>query len=252
MPASKRQELAVEAARRNLEQLVRLGGALRDARLRRRVTQRVAASLAGIGRSTAGRIERGRGGNQSMDSWQRYALAVGRPLVVDIGRDSLDEPADAGHLLVQELLLRFGRRLGYATDFESPSRPTDPARSIDVRWRHDKRRLLIVLEAWNTIGDIGAGARSFDRKLADAEAFAIGVGGGRPHRVAGCWVVRSTTRNRALITRYPEVFAARFGGSSERWVRALTTGADPPSDRGLVWCDTSGMRLYAWRRRLDS
>lgn len=248
MPATKRSALAAEASRTNLEQLARLGAQVRESRRRRRVTQRQLAALAGIGRSTVGRLERGHGGHLSMDAWQRVGLALGRSLRVSLDRDTREDTSDAGHLLVQELLLALGRRLGYATDFESPSRPADPARSIDVSWRNDRLRRLIVLEAWNTIGDLGAAARSFTRKLADVERRAIAIGEGRPHHVSGCWVVRASARNRALVSRYPEVFTARFPGSSERWVRALTEGAEPPRQPGLVWCDTDGTRLRAWRR----
>ena len=63
------------------------------------------------------------------------------------------------------------------------------------------------------------------------------------------WIVRSTRANRALIARYPEVFTARFPGSSAGWVRALTTGVDPLAEPGLVWCDVDANRLLAWRRR---
>jgi hypothetical protein len=61
-------------------------------------------------------------------------------------------------------------------------------------------------------------------------------------------VVRSTARNRAIVTRYPEIFAARFPGSSRDWVSALTTGAVPPAAPGLVWADPAATRIFAWRR----
>jgi hypothetical protein len=51
------------------------------------------------------------------------------------------------------------------------------------------------------------------------------------------WVVRETARNRALLARYPEIFASVFTGSSRGWVLALTTGSEPPDEPGLVWCD---------------
>ena len=44
----------------------------------------------------------------------------------------------------------------------------------------------------------------------------------------------------------PEVFASRFPGSSR--VEALTRGDPPPAEPGLVWCDVSATRLFAWRR----
>ncbi len=63
------------------------------------------------------------------------------------------------------------------------------------------------------------------------------------------WLVRATARNRALVARYPEVFAARFPGSSAGWVRALVAGAPTPTGTGLVWCDVASTRVFAWRRR---
>jgi hypothetical protein len=50
------------------------------------------------------------------------------------------------------------------------------------------------------------------------------------------------------VDRYPHVFGAAFPGSSLRWVRALVAGDPPPADPGLVWCDVSATRLFAWRR----
>ncbi len=69
------------------------------------------------------------------------------------------------------------------------------------------------------------------------------------YRVRVCWVVRATVRNRALVARYPEIFATRFPGSSAGWVRALTAAAEPPAQPGLAWCDVAAARLFAWRQR---
>ena len=88
----------------------------------------------------------------------------------------------------------------------------------------DARRRLTVVECWNTIGDVGGAARTSTRKLAEAEDLATARWGERPHATGLVWVVRATARNRALVARYPEVFASRFPGSSARWVRALTAG----------------------------
>ena len=75
--------------------------------------------------------------------------------------------------------------------------------------------MIILQEAWNSIGDIGASLRSSARKAAEADAAAVLAGGDDgPYRVASCWVVRATARNRALVARYPEIFSAAFPGSS--------------------------------------
>lgn len=249
MPKVKRAELAIEARRRNREQLAGLGRRILDARRRRRRTQQRLADDAGVSRSALGRIERGEGDGHTMDTWQRVALAAGTPLIVKLQRDPLEDTSDAGHLAMQELILRLGRSAGFARLFELATRPSEPWRSTDVGLRNDRRRWLWLIECWNSFGDIGAAARSTARKTAEAEALAIAAGEGEPFRVSACWVVRDTKRNRELLRRYPEVFASRFPGSSRRWVEALTTGAEAPCEPGLVWCDREATRLFAWRRR---
>lgn len=249
MPKRKPRELAAEAQRLNREQLAKLGGRVRAARLRMRATQRAMAALAGISRSSWSDIERGFGGGHTMDTWQRIGLALGMPLIVDLPREMTADTADAGHLAIQELMLGLGRRTGFTGSFELPTKPSEPWRSTDVALRSDTRRLLILEECWNTIGDVGAATRATNRKVAEAEALAIALGGERPHAVRSVWVVRATARNRALVRRYPEVFARACPGSSRAWVDALTRGTDPPSGRGLVWCDVEANRIFAWRRR---
>ncbi len=249
----KRPDLAAQATRLNLEQLARLGGELRSARHRRRMTQAQLGDRGGLSRSAISTIERGRGGSHTLDTWQRLALAVDRPMRIELRRDGREEPADAGHLAIQELVLRLGRRAGSKGTFELPTRPSDPSRSTDVGLRDDQSRLLILVECWNTFGDVGAAVRSTNRKLAEAADLAVAIGGERPYRVAGCWVVRDVPRNRNLIARYPEIFASRFPGSSVLWARTLGAPAgngprhDPPLELGLVWCDARATRLFPWR-----
>jgi len=249
MARPRRRELDAEAARRCREQCARLGGQVRESRRRRRLTQRGLAERVGVVQSTISALERGHGGSAPLELWQRVFLALNRSLVIDAPRDPLGEPADAGHLRVQELILRLARGAGYAATFELPSRPADPTRSSDVGLRDDRRRLVVLVECWNTIGDVGAAARSSARKVAEAEAAAVAFGGDRSHRVATCWVVRATRANRDLVQRYPEVFRSRFPGSSLAWVRALVAGGDPPVQPGLVWADVAATNLTPWRVR---
>jgi hypothetical protein len=112
MAGVRRPNLAPEAARRNREQLTRAGGDLREARVARQLTQIAAGDRAGIGRGVVSRIELGHGGSVSMDAWPRLGLAVGRPIQITVQRDVGGSTADAGHLAMQELVLRFGRIAG--------------------------------------------------------------------------------------------------------------------------------------------
>jgi len=249
MSGRRRTELAVEAERRNNEQLARLGSVVRAARLRRHLTQQRLGRRTGLSRMAISRAERGHGGGLTLDAWQRIGLALGMPMQVNLQRDPGEEPADAGHLGMQELVLRLGRVAGYRGLVELPTKPDEPWRSIDVALVDDHRRRMIVAECWNSIGDVGAAARTSARKQAEAGALAAARWGEGPAMTGVVWVVRATARNRALVARYPEVFAARFPGSSAGWVRALNEGVDPPSEPGLVWASVDGTRLWAWRRK---
>ncbi|HXX59900.1 MAG TPA: helix-turn-helix transcriptional regulator [Candidatus Sulfotelmatobacter sp.] len=261
MARRKRPELVAQSRRLNLEQLARLGGTVAESRRRRRWSQATLAGLVGLSQSAISLVELGGGGTLSLDAWQRIGLALDRPLRIELSRDVREEPADAGHLAIQELVVRTARRAGWTARFELPSRPSNPTLSTDVGLRDDAHRRLALVECWNTFGDLGAAARSTNRKVADANGLAAAIGGGRPadrdhldepgptYEVGTAWIVRATRRNRELLARYPELFASRFPGSSVGWLRTLTTGAPMPTEPGLVWCDVAATRLYAWRRR---
>ena len=250
MPGVRRSHLAVEATRRLLEQRIRIGGEIRAMRERRAWTRGELARRAGIGRMVESRVERGLT-NLDLDVLQRIGLALDRPLLVTFGRDVLQAPVDAGHLAVQELVLRLGRLAGYTGTFELATRPAEPWRSVDIGLASEAGHRMLLVECWNTFGDVGAAARSTNRKTSELEALAI-ARWGVTARVGVVWVVRATARNRALLQRYPEVFAARFPGSSRDWVAALTTGSAPPEAPGLVWTDVGATRLFEWRRQTST
>ncbi len=122
-------------------------------------------------------------------------------------------------------------------------------RSIDVALADDGRRRLVVVECWNSIGDMGGAIRTSNRTQAEATDLTTLRWRLGDHATGLMWVVRATARNRALVARYPEVFAARFPGSSVAWVRVITHGEAPPPAPGLVWSSLDGTRIWPWRRR---
>jgi hypothetical protein len=191
-------------------------------------------------------IERGHGARAPLETWVALGAALGRPLAVSLTRPlaaGRDEFADAGHLDVQEHVLRLARATGRHGTFELPTRPTDPSRSTDVGIRDPRHHTRILVECWNTFGDLGAASRSTYRKQAEAAAT------WPADRIAGVWVVRSTAANRALLARYPHIIDATFSGSSRGWVRVLCVGdVPPPTGTGLVWYDAATGRLHEHRR----
>jgi hypothetical protein len=148
----------------------------------------------------------------------------------------------------RKLVLRLTRTAGFHRTIELPTRPAEPWRSIDVAVSSVLRRIAIAVECWNSIGDLGGAIRSSHRKAVELAAVATArwADEGRSGLV---WVMRATARNQELVARYPEVFRSAFPGSSRGWLRTLTTGAEPPMEPGLVWCDVGATRLYEWRRR---
>jgi transcriptional regulator with XRE-family HTH domain len=247
MPNRRASKAEGEARRRLATRMITAGAKVRAARLRRRITQKELGRRVGLSQSTVSGMELGEGASLSVLTWERTAVALDLPLDFAIGRDAHEPPPDAGHLDMQVLMLRLGRHLGVTGTFELPTKPLDPTRSTDVGWRDDVRRRLTLIECVNRFGNINASIRSSDRKRADALQLAEAFGHGDAYCVHACWVVRDTRRNRELLTKYREIFVSRFPGSSRRWVNALTTGAEPPPEPGIVWCDTAATRLFEWR-----
>lgn len=246
MPRVRRPAAEAEVERRLQERGSRLGGQIRALRARRQWSQQDLGDRAALGRLVISRLERGVG-PFDVAALERLGLAFGVPLRVEFGRDPREDIADAGHLAMQELLLRTARHAGYSVEFELPTRPAEPWRSIDVGLANPRRQRAIAAECWNTIGDVGAASRSSARKRSELDAMWSGRWG-EDAQVGLVWVVRATKRNRLLVERYPEVFRSRFPGSSRLWVRAIVEGTDFPPHPGLIWCDVAATRLFHWRR----
>jgi transcriptional regulator with XRE-family HTH domain len=248
MARVKRPDARVAGAAIATKVAAEVGAEMRASRRRRKMKQSRLAALAGISQGRLAAIEAGGGGGAPLEVWLALAQALGRYLRFEFGRDPQAELADAAHLDIQELLLRLGQAGGWGRRWELATRPADPARSADVALVDDGTRRIVLNECWNTFGDLGYAARSSDRKLAELREAAIVLGGdGEPYEVGMCWIVRDTAANRALMARYPHIFAARFPGSSLGWLRAITLGGSMPAEAGLLWCDRHATRLYARR-----
>ena len=101
------------------------------------MSQAALAHAAGCSREMVKRMETGQGGSVPGYRWQAVALALDTTRQTAFTRDQLEEPADAGHLAIQDLLLRLGAAQGFGRSVELPTRSADPSRSIDVALRND-------------------------------------------------------------------------------------------------------------------
>ena len=251
MERRRRTQLDIAGDREARSVALALGRAVREARGKIRWSQEQLAAKVGLKRTRIGDIERGQATGTPLIVWVRLGIVLRRPLAIAFSRHLDPEPADAGHLNGQELLLRLARATGRATIFELPTRPASPSSSVDVCIRDDPHRTLIVNEIWNRLEDFGRAVRSTDRKVTEAAAIASLIGGDDPYRIASCWLLVDNAGNRAIVRRYPEILAIRFPGSSLAWVRALAEGGPVPAEPGIVWLDLGAGRLVPLRRRSD-
>jgi transcriptional regulator with XRE-family HTH domain len=239
MAPQKRRSAPVAGRREAAAIAANLGRDARFTRRRRQLTQAALAERVGLSQAEISYLERGYGARAALETWVAIGIALERPVAIGFGRDTVAPLQDAGHLAAQELLIRLATAVGWQATFEAPSNPADPRHVTDVLLRN-ARPTVVLVELWNRLDDLGAGARSSDRKLA-------GVRARERDQVTTCWLLVDTAANRALLRRYPAILRARFTGSSAAWVRALVGGDLPPSEPGLAWIDLSSGRLRPLR-----
>ena len=251
MTRVRRTDAEVEGTREAARIAATLGAELKRARKRRRLTQRALGARVGLGQGRISELERGLGAAAPLETWVALGLAVGQPLAVAFSRDiEPNGPRDAGHLAAQELILELARRHGRRAEFELPTRASGTSSVIDVLFRDDVARVLVVNEIWNRLDDFGAAVRSTSRKVVEAEGLAVLAGGEGPeYRIASCWLLVDTAANRRMLARYPEIVRSKFPGSSIAWVNCLVHGAAPPVQQGVTWIDTRSARISPVRLR---
>lgn len=212
-----------------------------------RLTQAQAADRAGVSQGYWSFLERGGGGVASLETLAACAAAVGTQLAAFLEAvPGADMPRDLEHLRRQQLVIAIAGGGGWIA---RPERPIDPvarrSRSIDVELERAVGREIAVVEIEDLFADGGAAMRGLADKVAavrrEVGVFAI---------VSGLLILRSTGRNRGLVREFPDLFAARFPGSSKAWLAALR---DPtlamPREDGFLWSSVDGTRLFAARFR---
>ena len=216
-----------------------LGRALREARAQRGRSQRTASALSGLSQSGWSKLERGRGATIALRAWIRATDAVDADLRAYLERTSgADAPRDAVHLRHQELVARTALPGGWEPLFEHGLGGVGVADLVLTR--SDERALV---EVWNWLADVDEAFRSWDRKLER-------LSGGKGTRASGCWAIRATRRNHALVATHATLFNARFPGSGAAWLAAFGDARAPmPADPALLWVSVRGDRLSPARIR---
>jgi hypothetical protein len=218
------------------------------------------ADGAGLAASTVSEAERGNGFNFTLTTWSRLALASGSRLRVYLeGATAADQPHDAAHLRVQQLLLDVSRPGSWNG---APELAIDEAargsRFLDVALERSAvsgRPEAVVLEIVDWLDDVGSALRDWQRRLARLDRLAsVRLTRDDPDtaqpilpRVGGCWVLRATRRNRQLVADHQLVFRTTFPGSATGWLRALTSQVPIAEHPALLWVSVDGRKLWASR-----
>ena len=169
------------------------------------------------------RIELERGRAVDAETLERLgSRSTFRSSSISVGTQSQDV-ADAGHLAMQELVLRLGRALASSRSSSWPRGRPEPWRSIDVAFAD---AAVAGSRSWSNAGTRSAmsapPARSSRRKVAELERARGRAGGDGmgAARASGSSATRLAIGG--SLRRYPEVFATPFPGSST----SLGRGAD--------------------------
>jgi transcriptional regulator with XRE-family HTH domain len=233
----------------------RLGVGLKERRLGGDLRQVDVSDRAGVTQSWVSRMERGLGQSASLETWASVAAAVGLQLVAFLEDvPGADRPRDYEHLKRQQLIIETATAGGWRA---APELLIDPgltrSRAVDVYLERPTGHEAAAVEIWDFFDDVGAAIRGLDGKvamIARRHAVTETSAGGLTWRVGGLLVVRGTRRNRALVREFGAIFRARFPGSPDAWMAALTDPARPlPSAGALLWTDVAGTRLIASRLR---
>ena len=238
MARGKRRAASVTGQREARAIAANLGRDLRSTRSRRHLTQSALGELVDRGQSEISYLERGYGARATVETWIALGIALNRPIAIGFSRDVVEPLTDAGHLEAQELVLRLATAAGWTGSFEVPGPDGRSRHSVDLILR--RRDEMLLVEIWNRIDDLGAAARSTDRKLAE---FA-------DDKLIGCWLLVDTVANRAIVRRYPTIFRSRFPESSAALVRAISQPSSLPPRPGSAWIDLRAATLRPMRLRI--
>ena len=221
--------------------------------MRSGLTQAQVAERAGVSQNWVSMMERGLATAASLETWAAVAAAVGEQLSAFLEHaPGADRPHDYQHLLRQRLVLEVAEPGGWQALPEAAiDADRDRSRSVDVLLMRAARREAAVVECSDFVDDVGGQVRGLDGKVTTVERhMTLGrdVSAGAGWKVRGLWVVRGTRRNRALVSEFRSIFAAKFPASSSAWLEALANPERPiPDGLGFLWTDVAGTRLIASR-----
>ncbi len=227
------------------------GGRFRLARSTAGIRQVDVASQAGISRTMLARMELGRGGSISLDSWAAVASVLGVEFVAEFS-----EPAGSLRGQVEmrchRLVASVARDGGWVARTEivraSPDRAPSSVETILVR---PFRTEAAVVHAWHPVPNVGAALGDLGARC---EQLRRSFGAG--WSVSALVLCPSTTAGRRRVTELADRLAADLPANGGDWMAALRHRRSPMPAAGLLWTDRWAERFRpaarhpGWQRRV--
>lgn len=219
----------------------RVGRIIREVRIRKAWRQRDLADAAGVSQGLISRIELGRLDRLSLAKIRKVGDVLGIRISLDAWWRSgnIDRLVDRGHAALVDHVVATLRADGWVTRVEVTFNHFGERGSADVVAWHPQERILLIVEVKTMIGDIGATASTFERKVRILPETLFEEAGWRARSVARLLVIAETHANRAVFRDHPAIFDAIWPArttETRRWLRRPSTSVDERS-RGFggVW-----------------
>jgi len=209
-----------------------LGNCLRLARSAAGIRQRDVAIQAGVSRTMVCRMELGRGGSISLDSWAAVAAVLGVDLVADF-REPRGSSRGHVELRCHTLVSAVAREGGWlgTTEIVRKSRDRAPS-SVETILVRPVRNEAAVVHAWHPVPNVEVALDDLEGRREPLQrtfgvAWAVGV----------LVVCPSTTAGRRRVTELAPRLAAALPATAGDWMAALRHARSPMPSAGLLWTD---------------
>ena len=215
-----------------------LGDSLRLARSAAGIRQRDVAHQAGVSATMVCRMELGRGGSISLDSW----AAVAAVLNVDLS-GIVHEPEGSwrGHveLRCHRLIAAVARDGGWiATTEIVRTRPDRTPSSVETILVRPIREEAAVVRAWHPVPNVGLAVDALELRLEQLRRSL-----GSEWTVSALVLCPSTTAARRRVTELAPQLTTALSATAGEWMAALRHSRSPMPSAGLLWTDRWAVRF---------
>lgn len=215
-----------------------LGDTLRLARSAAGIRQRDVAIQAGVSATMVCRMELGRGGSISLDSW----AAVSAVLNVDLS-GVVHEPKGPwlGHIELRchRLIAAVARDGGWiATTEIVRTRPDRTPSSVETILVRPIRNETAVVRAWHPVPNVGAAVDALELRHEQLQRSF-----GSEWAVSALVICPSTTAARRRVTELAPRLTTALPATGGEWMAALRHSRSPMPSAGLLWTDRWAVRF---------